>query len=67
MFDERLLPFIANISPTVMWIAITVGLLLFVIGYFAGGNKTLRRIGMCVLLVNIVGALALPGPIKLYS
>jgi hypothetical protein len=50
-----------------MWIAVTVGLLLFVIGYFAGGNKTLRRIGMCVLLVNIVGALALPAPMKLYS
>ncbi|MCI0695693.1 hypothetical protein L0337_27285 [candidate division KSB1 bacterium] len=67
MFDEKILPFIASISPTVMWIAITVGLLLFVIGYFAGGNKTLGRIGMCVLLVIIVGALALPAPMKLYS
>jgi hypothetical protein len=67
MFDEKILPFIANISPTVMWIAVTVGLLLFVIGYFAGGNKTLSRIGMCVLLVTIVGALALPAPMKLYS
>ncbi|MGH7597672.1 MAG: hypothetical protein ACREOI_15075 [bacterium] len=67
MFDEKLLPFIANISPTVMWIAVTVGLLLFVIGYFAGGSKTLRRIGMCILLVNIIGALALPAPMKLYT
>jgi hypothetical protein len=67
MFDEKILPFIANISTTVMWIAVTVGLLLFVIGYFAGGNKTLKRIGMCVLLVTIVGVLALPAPMKLYS
>lgn len=67
MFDERILPFIASISPTVMWIAVTVGLLLFVIGYFAGGSKTLKRIGMCVFLVTVVGALALPAPMKLYS
>ncbi len=67
MFDERLLPFIAKLSPTIMWIALTVGLLLFVIGYFAGGKLALGRISMCVLLVTIVSALALPAPIKLYS
>lgn len=67
MFDEKILPFIASISPTVMWIAVTVGLLLFVIGYFAGGKLAMGRIGMCVVLVTIVSALALPAPMKLYS
>jgi len=67
MFDENLLPFIANLNPTIMWIALTVGLLLFVIGYFAGGKLAMGRIGMCVLLTTIIGALALPAPIRLFS
>lgn len=67
MFDEKILPFIANLSPTIMWIAVTVGLLLFVIGYFAGGKLAMGRIGLCVVLVTIVSALALPMPMKLYS
>jgi hypothetical protein len=67
MFDEKLLPFIANISSTVMWIAVTVGLLLYVIGYFAGGKLHPGRIGMCVLIVTVAGTLALPAPIKLYT
>jgi hypothetical protein len=67
MFDEKLLPFIANLSPTIMWIALTVGLLLFVIGYFAGGRMAIGRIGMCVILVTVISALALPAPMKLYS
>jgi hypothetical protein len=67
MFDENLLPFIARLNPTIMWIALTVGLLLFVIGYFAGGKLAMGRIGMCVLLTTIIGALALPAPIKLFS
>src|SRR5574341_767541 len=67
MFDEKLLPFIANLSPTIMWIALTVGLLLFVIGYFAGGKMAIGRIGICVILVSIISALALPAPMKMYS
>ena len=67
MFDENFLPFIAGISPTIMWIAVTVGLLLFVIGYFAGAKLAMGRIGMCILLVTIVGSLALPAPMKLFS
>ncbi|MCG3118184.1 MAG: hypothetical protein ALAOOOJD_00347 [bacterium] len=67
MFDENLLPFIARLNPTIMWIALTVGLLLFVIGYFAGGKLAMGRIGMCVLLVTIIGVLALPLPMRLFS
>jgi len=67
MFDENLMPFLANLNPTVMWIALTVGLLLFVIGYFAGAKLTLGRIGMCVLLTTLLGALSLSAPIRLFS
>jgi len=67
MFDENLLPFIAHLNPTIMWIALTVGLLLFVIGYFAGGKLTIGRIGMCVLLTSVIGALSLAAPIRLFS
>jgi len=67
MFDENLLPFIARLNPTIMWIALTVGLLLFVIGYFAGAKLAMGRIGMCVLLVTILGALSLPAPMRLFS
>ncbi|GEM_PF-3186506 len=67
MFDENLLPFIARLNPTIMWIALTVGLLLFVIGYFAGGKLAMGRIGMCVLLVTILGTLSLPAPMRLFS
>jgi hypothetical protein len=67
MFDEKLLPFIANLSPTIMWIALTVGLLLFVIGYFAGGKMAIGCIGICVILVSIISALALPAFMKMYS
>ena len=67
MFDENLLPFIARLNPTIMWIALTVGLLLFVIGYFAGGKLAMGRIGMCVLLTTVLGALSLPAPMRLFS
>jgi hypothetical protein len=67
MFDEKLLPFIANLSSTIMWIALTVGLLLFVIGYFAGGKMAIGRIGICVILVTVISVLALPAPMKLYT
>jgi hypothetical protein len=62
MFDESFLPFITKISPTIMWIAITIGLLLYVLGYFAGAKLTLGRIAMCVIIVTVIGILALPVP-----
>lgn len=67
MFDENLLPFIAHLNQTIMFIALTVGLLLFVIGYFAGGKLAKGRIGMCVLLTTIIGALSLSAPVRFFS
>jgi len=61
------MPFIARLNPTIMWIALTVGLLLFIIGYFAGAKLALGRIGMCVLLTTVIGVLSLPAPMKLFS
>ena len=66
MFDTDLLPIIAGISPTIMWIAITVGVLLYIIGYFAGGRLTLSRIIVCTLIVTVIGVLALPAPMVAY-
>ncbi|MDZ7343209.1 MAG: hypothetical protein ONA90_01710 [candidate division KSB1 bacterium] len=65
MFEESFLPFIAKISPTVMWIALTIGLLLYVVGYFAGAKLTLGRIAMCVIIVTIISILALPIPMTI--
>lgn len=53
-------------NPTIMWIAITVGILLYIIGYFAGGRLTLSRILTCTLLVTVIGVLALPAPMIIY-
>jgi hypothetical protein len=67
MFDETLLPFLTKLSPTIMWIALTVGFLLFIVGYFAGGNLAMGRIGMCILLVTIISVLTLPAPMWMFS
>ncbi len=66
MFDSDILPLIAGMSPTIMWIALTVGVLLYIVGYFAGGRMTLSRIITCTMLVTAIGVLALPAPMKLY-
>ena len=66
MFDSDLLPLISGMSPTIMWIALTVGILLYIVGYFAGGRMTLSRIITCTMLVTVVGVLALPAPMLIY-
>ncbi len=66
MFDRDLLPFIAGINPTIMWIAVTVGVLLYVIGYFAGGRLTMSRIVTCTVVVTVIGVLSLPLPMIAY-
>ena len=66
MFDTDLLPIVARLSPTIMWIALTVGILLYIIGYFAGGRMTLNRILTCTILVTLIGVLALPAPMVAY-
>jgi len=67
MFDKDILPMIAHLNPTIMWIALTVGLLLYVIGYFAGGKMKQGRILLCTAMVTLIGVLALPVPMNINS
>ena len=66
MFDRDLMPFLLTMNSTVMWISLTVGILLFVIGHFAGGRLTTGRIWMCTGVVTLISVLALPAPMALY-
>lgn len=67
MFDRDLIPFLYGLNSTVMWISLTVGFLLFVIGYFAGGRMTIGRIVMCTFAVTLIGVLSLPAPMSLFK
>jgi hypothetical protein len=67
MFDPEILSGVYGLNPTIMWIAVTVGLLLYVIGYFAGGRLTIKRILMCTIVVTVVGVLALPVPMAVFK
>ncbi len=66
MFDRDLMPFLSGMNTTIMWIALTVGILLFVIGYFAGGRLTFGKIWMCTGVVTLISVLSLPAPMALY-
>lgn len=66
MFDRDLMPFLVGMNSTVMWISLTVGILLFVIGHFAGGRLTIGRIWMCTGVVTLISVLSLPAPMALY-
>jgi len=67
MFDQDLLPIIHNMNTTVMWIALTVGILLYIIGFFAGGRLTKGRILLCVILVTAIGILGLRVPMLVFG
>ncbi len=66
MFDRDLIPFLYGLNSTIMWISLTVGILLFIIGYFAGGRLTLGRILMCTAVVTLISVLSLPAPMALF-
>lgn len=67
MFDRDLIPFLYGLNSTVMWISLTVGFLLLVIGYFAGGRMTFGRIVLCTFAVTLIGVLSLPAPMALFK
>jgi len=46
------------LSPTVAWVAFLLGLVLLIIGYFAGGHLGKGKIGMCILITSIIGYLS---------
>lgn len=67
MFDKDLLPLVYNMNTTIMWIAVTVGVLLFIIGYFAGGREKMGRIILCTFTITIISVLGMRVPMLLFS
>ncbi len=67
MFDRDLIPFLFGLNSTVMWIALTVGLLLFIIGYIAGGSKNFMRLIGAIIMATLISVLSLPAPMALYK
>lgn len=67
MFDKDLLPLIYNMNTTIMWIAVTVGILLFIIGYFAGGREKMGRIILCTFTITVISLLGMRVPMLIFS
>jgi len=49
-----------EVNSTVVWIALFVGVVLYIIGYFAGGRLSKGKIFVCIALTSILGFLAHP-------
>jgi hypothetical protein len=57
--NDALSPYLwPEISPTVVWVAFFIGLLLYIIGYFAGGKLSIGKIFLCIILASVIGFLA---------
>lgn len=54
-------------NTTIMWIAVTVGVLLFIIGYFAGGREKMGRIILCTFTITLISLLGMRVPMLLYN
>lgn len=67
MFDKDLLPLIYSMNTTIMWIAVTVGVLLFIIGYFAGGREKMGRIILCTFTITVISVLGMRVPMLIFS
>lgn len=46
-----------EINPTIAWVALLIGVLLMVVGYFAGGRMNGSKILICIILTTIIGFL----------
>lgn len=49
-----------QVNSTIVWIALFIGIVLYIIGYFAGGKLSKGKIFMCIGLTSIIGFLARP-------
>lgn len=67
MFETDKIAFVSQVSDVAMYVALTVGLLIFVVGYFAGARYSLRKIFVCTLVVAAVGTVALRIPMALHD
>ena len=46
-----------EINPTIAWVALIIGLLLLIVGYFAGGRLNVSKIIICVIFTSVLGFL----------
>jgi len=67
MFEGDKIALVGQISDVIMWVSLTVGLLIFVIGYFAGAKRSLTKILICTIVATVVGALAMRVPIAAHD
>jgi hypothetical protein len=49
-----------SLGNTVPWVAFVIGLLIFVISYFAGGRQQQRKIIFATVFSVVIGALCVP-------
>ncbi|MCA9742887.1 MAG: hypothetical protein H6695_00670 [Deferribacteres bacterium] len=50
-----------------IYVAIAIGLLLFIIGWFGGTKNTPKKVLTCIILVTVVGIFSLPVATALYK
>lgn len=67
MFEAEKIAFVSQVSDVVMYVALTVGLLIFVIGYFAGARHSVNKIFVCTAIVAVVGTVAMRIPIAMHD
>jgi len=67
MFEADKIAFVSQVSDVVMYVSLTAGLLILVIGYFAGARENINKIIACALIVTTVGVLALRIPIAIHD
>jgi hypothetical protein len=67
MFDGERIALVGQVSDVIMYVALTAGLLIFVIGYFAGAKSSMTKIFICTLIATAVGTLSLRVPIALHD
>lgn len=67
MFDGEKIALVGDISDVIMYVSLTAGLLIFVIGYFAGAKSSLSKIFICTLIATAVGVLSLRVPIAVHD
>lgn len=67
MFEMDKIAFVGEVSDVVMYVSLTAGLLIFVIGYFAGARDSLTKIFVCTLIVTALGTVALRVPLAVHD
>jgi len=67
MFEKDSIALVGQVSDVVMYVALTGGLLIFVIGYFAGAKRTMNKIFICTIIATAVGTLAMRVPIAIHD